>query len=145
MLLSKPLNALLLGENYARSMGLNIKKNRFLIILNTSLLAGTVTAFCGPIAFFGIALPHLVRMIFNTTNHLLLNPLVILLGSILMLLFDSISQLPGSESTLPINAVTALFGAPFVIFLLLRKRSLNYSFNNICDIFFRYIGNIIFN
>lgn len=127
LLLSKPLNALLIGENYAISIGLNIKMTRFLIILNTSVLAGTVTAFCGPIAFFGIAMPHLTRMLFNTSNHLLLTPLIILLGSILMLVFDTIAQLPGTEATLPINAVTSLFGAPFVIYLILRKRNLNFS------------------
>ncbi|MFY0689468.1 MAG: iron ABC transporter permease [Cyclobacteriaceae bacterium] len=126
--LSKPLNALLLGESYAGSLGLNIKRSRFLIIVNTSLLAGTVTAFCGPIAFIGIALPHVARMLFSTTNHLLLTPLIILLGATAMLLFDLIAQLPGVEATLPINAVTAILGAPFVIYLILRKRSLNYSY-----------------
>ena len=128
ILLSKPLNTLLLGENYAVSLGLNMKKTRLLVIINTAILAGTVTAFCGPIAFFGIALPHLTRMLFNTSNHLFLTPLVILFGGTLMLLFDFIAQLPGVETTLPINAVTALFGAPFVIYLLLRKRNLNYSY-----------------
>lgn len=128
VLLSKPLNTLLLGENYAVSLGLNMKKTRLLIIVNTAILAGTVTAFCGPIAFFGIAIPHLTRMLFNTSNHLFLTPLVILFGGALMLFFDFIAQLPGMESTLPINAVTALFGAPFVIYILLRKRNLNYSY-----------------
>ncbi|WP_421876012.1 iron chelate uptake ABC transporter family permease subunit [Marinoscillum sp.] len=128
VLLSKPLNTLLLGENYAISLGLNLKRTRLLIIINTAILAGTVTAFCGPIAFFGIALPHLTRMLFNTSNHLFLTPLVILFGGSLMLVFDLIAQLPGIETTLPINAVTALFGAPFVIYILLRKRNLNYSY-----------------
>ena len=128
VLLSKPLNTLLLGENYAVSLGLNMKRTRLLIIVNTAILAGTVTAFCGPIAFFGIAIPHLTRMLFNTSNHLFLTPLVILFGSTLMLLFDLIAQLPGIEATLPINAVTALFGAPFVIYILMRKRTLNYSY-----------------
>jgi iron complex transport system permease protein len=127
ILLSKPLNALLVGESYAISLGLNIKLTRFLIIINTAVLAGTVTAFCGPIAFFGIAMPHVTRMLFNTTNHLLLTPLIVLMGGILMLLFDTIAQLPGMEATLPINAVTALFGAPFVIYLLLKKKSVNFS------------------
>lgn len=127
--LSKQLNALLLGENYAESMGLNLKKARMLIIINTSLLAGTVTAFCGPIAFIGLAIPHIARMLFNTGNHLLLTPLVILLGGISLLVFDVIAQLPGLQETLPINAVTSLFGAPFVIWLILRKSNLNYSFN----------------
>ena len=125
--LSKPLNSLLLGENYASSLGVNLRSTRFLIIFNTALLAGTVTAFCGPIAFFGIALPHVTRMLFNTSNHLLLTPLVILLGGILMLVFDTIAQLPGLQATLPINAVTSLFGAPFVIYLLLFRKNIGYS------------------
>lgn len=127
-LLSKPLNALLLGENYAESLGLNLRQARMLIIINTSLLAGTVTAFCGPIAFIGLAVPHIARMLFNTGNHLLLTPLVILLGGILLLFFDIIAQLPGMDETLPINAITSLFGAPFVIWLILRKSNLNYRF-----------------
>ncbi|MEQ9468514.1 MAG: iron ABC transporter permease [Ekhidna sp.] len=127
-LLSKPLNALLLGENYAESLGLNLKRARMLIIVNTSLLAGTITAFCGPIAFIGLAVPHIARMLFNTGNHLLLTPLVILLGGILLMVFDIIAQLPGMQETLPINAVTSLFGAPFVIWLILRKSNLNYRF-----------------
>lgn len=128
VLLSKPLNTLLLGENYAVSLGLNIKKTRLLIIINTALLAGTVTAFCGPIAFFGVAMPHLTRMLFNTSNHLLLTPLVMFFGAALLLLFDLIAQLPGMEATLPINAVTALFGAPFVVYILLRRKNLHYSY-----------------
>ncbi|MEO1253361.1 MAG: iron ABC transporter permease [Bacteroidota bacterium] len=127
-LLSKPLNVLLLGENYAESLGLNIKRTRMLIIINTSFLAGTVTAFCGPIAFIGLAIPHIARMLFHTSNHLLLTPLVILLGSLLLIIFDVISQLPGMDETLPINAITSLFGAPFVIWLILRKSNLNYQF-----------------
>lgn len=125
--LSKSLNALLLGEQYANSIGLNLKRTRFLIILNTSLLAGTVTAFCGPIAFIGLAVPHLVRMLFNTSNHLLLTPLIALFGGGLMLIFDTICQVPGADLTLPLNAVTALFGGPFVIWVLLRKRTVNFS------------------
>ena len=130
LLISKPLNALLLGENYARSLGLNIRMTRILIITITSVLAATVTAFCGPIAFFGIAMPHLARMLFNTTNHLFLSPIIILGGGILMLLFDTIAQLPGVEATLPINAITSLLGAPFVIYLVIRKRNLNYSYQS---------------
>ncbi|MBC6410971.1 MAG: iron ABC transporter permease [Ekhidna sp.] len=126
-LLSKPLNLMLLGEDYAESSGLNLRRARTLIIINTSLLAGTVTAFCGPIAFIGLAIPHIGRMLFNTSNHLLLTPIVILLGAILLLVFDIIAQLPGSESVLPINAITSLFGAPFVIWLILRKSNVNYQ------------------
>lgn len=120
----KPLNTLLLGENYAKSLGLNIKKSRLTIIIATSLLAGTITAFTGPIAFIGLAIPHLTRQVFNTSNHKILLPAVFLIGGIVMLICDSISQLPNSDYTLPINAITALIGAPVVIWLLVRKRGM---------------------
>ncbi len=120
----KPLNTLLLGENYARSLGLNIKTSRFLIIIATGLLAGSITAFAGPIAFIGLAVPHLTRQLFHTSDHKILIPAVILLGSIIMLICDSIAQLPSSEYTLPINAITSLIGAPVVIWLLVRKRKM---------------------
>jgi len=120
----KSLNTLLLGENYAKSLGLNIKRSRLIIIIATSLLAGTITAFTGPIAFIGLAIPHLTRQIFNTSNHKILLPAVFLLGGIIMLICDSISQLPNSDLTLPINAITALIGAPVVIWLLVRKRGM---------------------
>ncbi len=118
----KPLNTLLLGENYALSLGIPVKRSRFLIIIATSLLAGSITAFAGPIAFIGLAVPHLTRLLFNTSNHKILLPAVIILGSILMLFCDSIAQLPNSEYTVPINAITSLIGAPIVIWLLVRKR-----------------------
>ena len=117
---------LLLGENYAKSLGLNIKQSRLLIIIATSLLAGTTTAFAGPIAFIGLAIPHLTRQIFNTSNHKVLLPAVFVLGAIVMLICDSIAQLPTSEYTLPINAITSLFGAPIIIWLLVRKRKVYY-------------------
>lgn len=120
----KALNTLLLGENYAKSLGLNIKRSRLIIIISTSLLAGTITAFTGPIAFIGLAIPHLTRQVFNTSNHKILLPAVFLFGAIVMLLCDSIAQLPHSELTLPINAITALIGAPVVIWLLVRKRKM---------------------
>ncbi|WP_347374660.1 iron ABC transporter permease [Aequorivita sp. Q41] len=121
---SKSLNALLLGENYAKSMGLHIKRNTFIIILATSILAGSITAFVGPIAFVGLAVPHLVRQFFKTSNHLVLLPAVLVCGSLLMLVCDTVAQLPFSEFTLPINAITSLIGAPVVIWLLVRKRKL---------------------
>lgn len=121
---SKPLNALLLGENYAKSMGLRIRRTTFIIILATSVLAGGITAFAGPIAFVGLAVPHLVRQLFTTSNHSVLLPAVLLSGALLMLLCDTVAQLPFSEYTLPINAVTSLLGAPVVIWLLVRKRKL---------------------
>src|SRR5690554_7943760 len=124
ILSSKSLNALLLGENYAISMGLHLKKTTFIIILATSILAGGITAFVGPIAFVGLAVPHLVRQFYKTSNHSVLLPAVLLCGGLLMLICDTIAQLPFSAFTLPINAITSLVGAPVVIWLLVRKRKL---------------------
>jgi iron complex transport system permease protein len=121
---AKSLNALLLGENYAKSMGLKIKKNMLLLILATSILAGGITAFVGPIAFIGLAVPHLTRQFIKTSNHFVLIPAVAISGAILMLVCDTIAQLPGTVNTLPINAITSLIGAPVVIWLLVRKRKL---------------------
>ncbi len=118
----KALNTLLLGENYARSLGTNLAQTRIVLILATSLLAGSVTAFAGPIAFVGLAIPHLARLFFDTSDHKILVPAVMVLGGCIMLLCDSIAQMPSSMYTLPINAITALFGAPVVIWLLVRKR-----------------------
>lgn len=120
----KSLNSLLLGDNYAKSLGLNLKQSRLLIIIATSLIAGTITAFAGPIAFIGLAIPHLTRQIFKTTNHKILLPAVFLFGAIVMLICDSIAQIPSSDYTLPINAITALVGAPVVIWLLVRQRKM---------------------
>ena len=118
----KPLNSFLLGENYAKSLGINIKKSRNIILLTTSLLTGVVTAFSGPIAFVGLAVPHIARMIFTSSNHKILLPAVAVLGATILLICDSIAQLPTSEFTLPINAITSIFGAPVVIWLLMRKK-----------------------
>ena len=118
----KSLNALLLGENYAASMGLNVKKSRYLIIIATSLLAGSVTAFAGPIAFIGLAVPHLTRLVVVTQNHKVLMPAVALTGAMIMLICDTIAQLPASEYTLPINAITSMIGAPVVIWLLVKRK-----------------------
>lgn len=120
----KSLNTLLLGENYAKSLGVNIKQSRFIIIIATSLLAGTITAFAGPIAFIGLAIPHITRQVFNTSNHKILLPAVFVFGAIIMLICDSIAQIPTSDYTLPINAITSLIGAPIVIWLLVRKRKM---------------------
>ncbi|HLU80991.1 MAG TPA: iron ABC transporter permease [Flavobacteriaceae bacterium] len=120
----KNLNTLLLGENYAGSLGVNIKQNRLLVIIATSLLAGSITAFAGPIAFVGLAVPHLVRQILPTVNHRIMVPAVLLGGAVLMLVCDIIAQLPGSAYTLPINAITSIFGAPVVIWLLMRKKKI---------------------
>lgn len=120
--MQKPLNALLLGENYARGMGVNVKASRLIIIVLTSVIAGGLTAFTGPIAFVGVAVPHLARSLVKTSDHRILFPAVIALGSTLMLICDLISQLPGSNQVLPINSVTALFGAPVVIWVITRRR-----------------------
>ncbi|RKF03061.1 iron complex transport system permease protein [Tenacibaculum lutimaris] len=123
-LVIKPLNSFLLGENYAKSLGINIKKSRNIILLITSILTGVITAFSGPIAFVGLAVPHIAKMIFSTSNHKILLPAVALIGAIILLICDSIAQLPTSEFTLPINAITSLFGAPVVIWLLIRKKKI---------------------
>ena len=126
--LFKPMNAILLGENYAQSLGVNINRLRNGILLVTSLLAGLVTAYVGPIAFVGIAVPHLTRAVFSTSDHKKLVPSVFLTGSLVLLLCDVIAQLPGSEYVLPINVVTSILGAPIVIWVILKKRHLGTSF-----------------
>lgn len=121
MALQKPLNTLLLGEHYAKSLGTNIDKIRLILILITGILAGVITAYTGPIAFIGIAIPHLARNLFKTSNHNILIPSVILIGSIFMLVCDIFSQMPGNSSTLPINSVSAIFGAPVVIWIIMKR------------------------
>ena len=120
----KPLNSLLIGENYSKSLGINIKKNRTIILVITSLLTGVTTAFAGPIAFIGLAVPHITKLVFKTSDHTILLPAVAILGAIILLVCDMVAQLPTSEFTLPINAVTSLIGAPIVIWLLLRKKKI---------------------
>ncbi len=127
-LLMKPLNALLLGETYAQSLGLNVRRVRLGIIGSSAVLAGVVTAFCGPIGFLGIAVPHLCRSLLNTSDHRLLLPAVSFMGTTLALGADIVAGLPGSQLTLPLNAVTALLGAPVVIWVILRQRNLRQAF-----------------
>ncbi|MEH2421579.1 MAG: iron ABC transporter permease [Nostoc sp.] len=123
VLQSKSLNALLLGESYARSLGLTVEKTRFSIITSASILAGAITAFCGPIAFLGVAIPHLCRSLFNTSDHRILIPSVTIMGAILALFADLFSQLWVSQMVLPLNAVTALIGTPVVTWVILRRNS----------------------
>jgi len=118
----KSLDVMLLGEQYAKSMGLRIRNARFLVFTSTSILAGSITAFCGPIGFIGIAVPHIGRLLFKTARHKILIPSSLLLGSIVMLFSDIVSQMPGYESTLPINSVTALVGIPVIIWIILKNR-----------------------
>lgn len=114
----KPLNLLLLGESYARSMGLNIKRSRMIIFVSTTLLAGTVTAFCGPIGFVGLAIPHVARALFKDADHRVLMPGAALCGAVILLSCDLISKL----LTLPINTITSLLGIPIVIWVVVRNK-----------------------
>ena len=116
----KPLNLLLLGENYARTMGLNVQRARTLIFLSTVLLAGTITAFCGPVGFIGLAVPHIARMLFASADHRILMPGSMLTGAALLLVCD----LAAKQLALPINTLTALLGIPVVIFVVTRNRTL---------------------
>lgn len=116
----KPLNLMLLGESYARTMGLNIRRTRSLILISTTLLAGTVTAFCGPVGFIGLAIPHLTRAIFQNADHRVLIPATMLLGAVSLLVCDVVSKL----LTLPINTVTALLGIPIVVWVVIRNKNI---------------------
>ena len=125
----KSLNALLLGETYATSMGLNITRARLAIIVSSALLAGAVTAFCGPIGFIGLAVPHLCRGLFNTSDHRVLLPACVLMGGLVALIADMVAAMPGNmEFSLPLNAITALIGAPVVIWVILRGGNMGRSF-----------------
>ena len=118
--LQKRLDGLLLGENYARGLGISIQQTRFLIVIATGLLAGGITAFTGPIAFVGVAIPHIARGLFRTSGHKILLPAVVLCGASLLLICDIITQIP--TYSLPINTVSALFGAPIIIWIILKRR-----------------------
>jgi len=120
----KLLNGMLLGEDYVRTMGLNPIMIRTVIFTSTSILAGGVTAFCGPIGFLGIVVPHLARMVFNTSDHKILIPASFLIGSSFLLLSDLVSQLPGTDRILPINSVTALFGIPIIVWIIIRRKEI---------------------
>lgn len=126
--LFKPLNALIMGEHYAISLGLNVKQTRNVILILSSILAGSITAYVGPIAFIGIAVPHLTRSMFQTSDHRVLIPATGLIGAVFLVSCDVLSQVPGSESILPINAITSLIGAPLVIWIIVRKRNLGHFF-----------------
>jgi iron complex transport system permease protein len=120
----KSLNAWLLGDQYAKSLGINVNRSRMVIIMAASILTGGVTAFCGPIAFVGLAVPHLTRLLINSHNHKTLLPAVLVGGPVLLLFCDIISHLPGSTYVLPVNALTAMIGAPVVIWIVVRNKRL---------------------
>jgi len=124
MTFNKGMNALLLGEDYARGVGVEVSRLRNSMIITTSILAGTLTAFIGPIAFIGVAVPHLARLLCKTSDHRILTPFSMLIGAVLMLACDIVSQVPGSQTSLPINSITALFGAPVIIVILIRNKKM---------------------
>lgn len=124
----KPLNALLLGDEYARSLGLNVRRARFWIIVSASLLAGVSTAFCGPVWFVGVAVPHVARSLLNTADHRALLPASMLMGASFALVADVIAQSPGSQFVLPLNVIMSLFGVPIILWVILRQKQLRQSF-----------------
>jgi iron complex transport system permease protein len=126
---SKFLNLLLLGEDYAGSMGINIRYVKLRVIISTSLMAGAITGFCGPIGFIGIAVPHLCRALLHTADHRILIPSCCLLGASVMLLCDIVAQLPGHPGVLPVNAVTAIVGSPVVMWVILKRKNMKSSFS----------------
>ena len=120
ILMIKPLNALLLGEHYAQNLGINIMRTRTMLLISTGILVATTTAFCGPISFIGLAVPHLARLILGTNNHKSLMPVTILMGITIALLCNLISALPGDKGLIPLNAITPFIGAPVILYVLLR-------------------------
>ena len=126
-LLVKPLNAMLLGDRYAASMGLNVQRARMHIIVCSGVLVAIVTAYCGPIMFIGLAVPHLARGLYRTSDHLTLMPATALCGAALALLCNFIARAPGFEGALPVNSVTALVGAPVIVMVLMRRRKYGYE------------------
>lgn len=122
LLLARPLNVLNLGEGYAKTLGYNVLSIRFLSFTSTSLLAGSAAAFCGPIGFVGLAVPHIVKLSLRTSNHAVLLPATLITGGNMLLLCDLIAQLPGSDLVFPINSVAALMGIPVVIYVILRNK-----------------------
>lgn len=126
LLLIKPLNALLLGERYAENLGVNVKRIRILLLLSTGLLTAVATAFCGPVAFIGLAVPHVARLLLGSSNHNLLLPLTLLCGAVTALLCNLISVLPGTSGVIPLNAITPVLGAPVIIYVIVNQRKIQY-------------------
>lgn len=122
MLLAKPLNILLLGDKYAMNLGLNVKRSRMLVIASAGTLTAIVTAYCGPIMFLGLAVPHICRGMFNSTDHRLLLPACVMCGACLALICNLVARLPGFEGALPVNSVTSLIGAPVALSILLKRK-----------------------
>ena len=125
-LLVKPLNALLLGERYAENLGVRVKRVRLLLLVSTGLLTAVVTAFCGPISFIGLAVPHLARLMTGSSNHKLLMPLTLLTGSAVALACNLVSTLPGGSGVLPLSAITPVVGAPVIIYVIVNQKRIQY-------------------
>ena len=128
VLLIKPLNILLIGNTYAKNAGLNLRLTRYLIISLTALFSGVITAYCGPIAFVGLASPHVARMILDSSDHKKILPSTALIGALALLFCDVIARIPGMSQSLPLNAITSLFGGPLVIWLIVKKKNIQNSF-----------------
>lgn len=126
LLLIKPLNALLLGERYAENLGVNVRRIRILLLLSTGLLTAVATAFCGPVAFIGLAVPHVARLLLGSSNHNLLLPLTLLCGAVTALLCNLVSVLPGTAGVIPLNAITPVLGAPVIIYVIVNQRKIQY-------------------
>ena len=126
ILLIKPLNALLLGELYAANLGVRVKRVRIYILLCTGLLTATTTAFCGPISFIGLAVPHIARLLLTSSNHTILLPVTILAGSCVALLCNLLTVFPGADSVLPLNAITPIIGAPVIIYVIVNRKNIHY-------------------
>lgn len=124
LMLSKPMNALLMGENYASNLGVNIKRVRTAILINTGILVAIITAFCGPISFIGIAVPHISRLIIGSANHRHLIPVTLLTGGAIALICNILAIIPGSNTILPLNAITPLFGAPVILYVIMSKKNM---------------------
>ena len=126
LMMIKPLNALLLGESYAANLGVNVLRARICILLCTGLLTAVVTAFCGPISFIGLAVPHIARLLLGSSNHRQLLPVTILAGACVALLCNMLTVVPGSNSMLPLNAITPIIGAPVIIYVILHRKNIHY-------------------
>ncbi len=126
VLLIKPLNALLLGERYAANLGVNIKQIRFLLLFCAGILTAVTTAYCGPISFIGLAVPHIARLLLGTSNHKSLLPITMLVGVFMALLCNLISVIPGSAGLIPLNAITPIFGAPVIIYVIVNQKKIQY-------------------
>ena len=126
LLLIKPLNALLLGERYAENLGVNVKRVRILLLISTGILTAVTTAFCGPVAFIGLAVPHIARLMLGSSNHKLLMPVTLLCGAVIALLCNLLSVLPGSAGVIPLNAITPVLGAPVIIYVIVNQKKIQY-------------------